>query len=99
MPACGIVLRNAEGDPVATALMAIADGIVITGNVITDPTQRRKGHGAAMMRSGLAWAHGAGATVAALNVAGQQPAGASPSTRASAMVTNTTTCYRLPAMK
>lgn len=68
VPARGIVLRDAEGDPVATALMAIADGIVITGNVITSPTERRKGHAAVMMRSGLAWAHGAGATVAALNV-------------------------------
>ena len=73
VPARGIVLRNAEGDAVATALMAIADGIVITGNVFTDPTERRKGHAAAMMRSGLAWAHSAGATVAALNVQASNP--------------------------
>jgi ribosomal protein S18 acetylase RimI-like enzyme len=68
VPCCGIVLRNAEGDPVSTALMAIADGIVITGNVKTEPAERRKGHAAAMMRSGLAWAYANGATVAALNV-------------------------------
>ena len=73
VPSCGIVLRNAEGDPVSTALMAIADGVVFTGNVKTDPTQRRKGHGRAMMRSGLAWAHSAGATVAALNVQASNP--------------------------
>jgi ribosomal protein S18 acetylase RimI-like enzyme len=73
VPAGGIVLRNAEGDPVSTALMAIADGIVITGNVKTDPAERRKGHGTAMMRSGLAWAHAAGARVAALNVQADNP--------------------------
>jgi N-acetylglutamate synthase len=73
VPCCGIVFRNAEGDPVSTALMAIADGIVITGNVKTEPLERRKGHAAAMMRSGLAWAHSKGATVAALNVQADNP--------------------------
>ena len=73
VPSCGIVLRNVEGDPVSTALMAIADGIVITGNVKTEPAERRKGHAAAMMRSGLAWAHSNGATVAALNVQADNP--------------------------
>lgn len=68
VPCCGIVQRNAQGDPVSSALMAIADGIVVTGNVKTEPSERRKGHAAAMLRSGLAWAHGKGATVAALNV-------------------------------
>ena len=33
------------------------------------PAQRRQGYAAGMMRTGLAWAHSAGATVAALNVA------------------------------
>jgi N-acetylglutamate synthase len=64
----GIVLRNDAGEPVASALMAITDEIVITGNVITAPNQRRKGYAAAMMRTGHAWAFGAGARVAALNV-------------------------------
>ncbi|RYE48381.1 MAG: GNAT family N-acetyltransferase, partial [Hyphomicrobiales bacterium] len=41
---------------------------VITGNVITDPTRRRQGLAAAMMRTGLHWAHEKGATTAALNV-------------------------------
>jgi ribosomal protein S18 acetylase RimI-like enzyme len=68
------VLRSAEGEAVATALMVIGDGIVITGNVITDPSRRRMGYGAAMMRTGLAWAKSAGATVAALNVAADNPA-------------------------
>ena len=65
----GIVLHGADGAPLASALMAIADGIVITGNVVTDARHRRQGHGAAMMRTGHAWAHAEGARVAALNVA------------------------------
>ncbi|MCZ4347548.1 GNAT family N-acetyltransferase [Devosia neptuniae] len=68
VPARGIVLRNDAGVPVASGLMAIADDIVVTGNVVTDPGQRRKGHAAAMMRTGHAWAYGAGARIAALNV-------------------------------
>jgi N-acetylglutamate synthase len=75
VPGRGIVLYSPEGAPVASALMAIGDGIVITGNVITDTKQRRKGYGAAMMRTGLAWAKSAGATMAALNVAADNPAG------------------------
>lgn len=74
-PGRGVVLRSNEGEPVASALMVIGDGIVITGNVVTDPSQRRKGHGAAMMRTGLAWARSAGARMAALNVAADNPAG------------------------
>lgn len=69
VPARGIVLRAADGRAVSSALMAVADGIVITGNVVTDPGERRKGHAAAMMRTGLAWAIEAGASAAALNVA------------------------------
>ena len=53
---------------------AAYDGIVITGNVITDPAQRRQGYAAAMMRTGLAWAREAGATIAALNVAADNDA-------------------------
>lgn len=75
VPACGVVHYCEEGEPVASALMDVADGIVITGNVVTDKTQRRKGHGAAMMRTGLAWAKRHGATIAALNVAANNPAG------------------------
>jgi GNAT superfamily N-acetyltransferase len=68
VPAIGIVLRAPDGRAVSSALMAIADGIVITGNVVTDQNERRKGYGAGMMRTGLAWAHAAGAKYAALNV-------------------------------
>jgi ribosomal protein S18 acetylase RimI-like enzyme len=67
VPATGIVVYR-DGAPAASGLMAIADGIVVTGNVITDRSRRRQGLGAAMMRTGLAWAKAQGATLAALNV-------------------------------
>lgn len=75
VPGKGIIVTSPEGEPVASSLMVIGDGIVITGNVVTDPAHRRKGYGAAMMRTGLAWARSAGATIAALNVAADNPAG------------------------
>ena len=75
VPACGVVLLDASKGAVSSALMTVADGIVITGNVVTHPAERRQGHAAAMMRTGLAWAREQGATVAALNVeASNQPA-------------------------
>jgi N-acetylglutamate synthase len=67
VPAVGVVLHR-DGEAVASSIMAVANGIVITGNVVTDPTRRRQGLASAMMRSGLSWARGQGAKVAALNV-------------------------------
>lgn len=67
VPATGIVVYR-DGEPVASGLMAIANGIVIAGNVISVPTRRRQGLAGAMMRTGLHWAHEKGATIAALNV-------------------------------
>ncbi len=69
VPAAGLVLHAPDGTVVASALMSIADGIVVTGNVIVAAAARRRGHGAALMRTGLAWARGQGARLAALNVA------------------------------
>lgn len=74
VPSTGIVVYR-DGAPVASGLMAVADGIVVTGNVITDPSFRRQGLGGAMMRTGLAWARSQGATVAALNVEASNEAG------------------------
>jgi GNAT superfamily N-acetyltransferase len=74
VPSVGIVVYR-DGQAVASGLMAVADGIVITGNVITDRARRRRGLGAAMMRTGLAWARGNGATIAALNVAADNKVG------------------------
>lgn len=67
VPAAGVLIFR-DGAIVASGLMAIADGIVIAGNVVTDGTRRRQGLGAAMMRTGLDWAHAHGARIAALNV-------------------------------
>lgn len=67
VPAAGVLILR-DGVAVASALFAVADGIVIAGNVVTDPTRRRQGLGSALMRTGLAWAHSQGARVAALNV-------------------------------
>lgn len=75
VPARGFVLRDVDGAPVASSIMGVADGIVVTSNVVTDAARRRQGFGAAMMRTGLAWAHAAGATVAALNVQGDNAPG------------------------
>jgi ribosomal protein S18 acetylase RimI-like enzyme len=75
VPAVGIVLRTQDGRAVSSALMAVADRVVITGNVVTDTTERRKGYAAAMMRTGLAWAAKEGARFAALNVAANNEAG------------------------
>ncbi|MCP8885387.1 GNAT family N-acetyltransferase [Devosia sp. XJ19-1] len=74
VPACGIVVYR-DAVPAASGLMAIADGVVVAGNVITDPARRRQGLGAAMMRTGLAWARENGASTAALNVEADNFAG------------------------
>jgi len=74
VPAVGVVLTR-NGEAVASSIMAVADNIVITGNVVTDPTKRRQGLGSAMMRSGLAWAKSEGARYAALNVQSDNDAG------------------------
>jgi GNAT superfamily N-acetyltransferase len=67
VPAIGVVLAR-DGEAVASSIMAVANGIVLTGNVVTDDTRRRQGLASAMMRSGLAWAKTQGAHTAALNV-------------------------------
>lgn len=74
MPGIGVILSAPGGEAVASALMTIADGIVFTGNIITASSHRGKGYGTAMMRTGLAWACDAGANIAALNVAADNPA-------------------------
>lgn len=75
IPACGMVVYSPDGEPVASALMDIADGIVVAGNVVTGKAYRRQGHAANLMRTGLAWAAEAGATIAVLNVAADNTAG------------------------
>ena len=73
VPSIGVVIEH-DGKAVASALMAVADGIVVTGNVVTAPAQRRQGLARAVMETGLHWAAGAGATTAALNVVAENHA-------------------------
>lgn len=75
VPAVGIVVRDAGGEPVASGLFDVADGIVYAGNIVTAAAHRRQGFGAALMRTGLAWGRSADARFAALNVAADNPAG------------------------
>ncbi|HTM77920.1 MAG TPA: GNAT family N-acetyltransferase, partial [Devosia sp.] len=67
IPAVGLI-AYVGNEPVASALMDVADAIVVTGNVATDPAYQRQGFAAAVMRTGLAWAYSVGARTAALNV-------------------------------
>jgi GNAT superfamily N-acetyltransferase len=73
VPAAGVVIRAEDGRPVAAALMDVADGVAVAGNVVTASAERGKGYGRALMRSALAWAKQAGASFAALNVAADNP--------------------------
>lgn len=75
VPMVGVVVFSANNVAVATSLWAVADGIAVTGNVVTDAAQRRRGFGGAMMRTGLTWAKAKGATTAALNVVADNVAG------------------------
>ena len=75
VPACGVILRSDDGRVVSSSLMAVADGIVITGNVITDTAERGKGYAKRMMRTGLSWGHTNCARTAALNVAADNQLG------------------------
>ncbi|HEV7275537.1 MAG TPA: GNAT family N-acetyltransferase [Devosiaceae bacterium] len=75
VPAMGFIARAEDGRPLASALMAVANGIVITGNVITAGSERRRGHAGAVVRTGFAWAATEGARVASLNVQADNGAG------------------------
>jgi GNAT superfamily N-acetyltransferase len=75
VPMVGVVLYSDENIAVASSLWAVADGTAVTGNVVTETAQRRKGFASAMMRTGLAWAKEQGATAAALNVVADNTAG------------------------
>lgn len=74
IPSTGMVIYR-DGKPAATSVVALAEGIAFTGNVVTAPARRREGLGRALMRSGHHWARSQGAGLAALNVeAGNEPA-------------------------
>ena len=78
VPAAASCAYARDGVPVAAALMAVADGIVIYRNVITDASARAaRAMAAAMMRTALNWARAAGATHRGAQGAGRQCGGAS----------------------
>jgi len=74
VPARGFVIADDDGEPLASCLMAVADGIVVTGNVVTRSDRRGQGLGMRIMLAGLAWAASTGAHTAALNVMADNPA-------------------------
>jgi GNAT superfamily N-acetyltransferase len=74
VPARGFLIADEDGSPLASCLMAIADGIVVTGNVVTRSDRRGQGLGTRIMLAGLGWAASAGAHTAALNVMTDNPA-------------------------
>jgi GNAT superfamily N-acetyltransferase len=74
-PAKGIVFYGEDASPSAAAYMVVVNGMVYSGNVITDASQRGKGHARRMMLSGFAWARKTGARRAAIQVAADNPAG------------------------
>lgn len=71
----GILVRDAEGVAVASALSVTVEGIAIFLNVVTDPGRRRQGLGRSAMGAALNHALDAGARQAGIQVlAGNGPA-------------------------
>lgn len=63
VPAFGLTLVD-DGEPVASAILAIASGVACLTNLITDPTKRRRGFAARLMAAAIAKARAEGATLA-----------------------------------
>ena len=74
VPSRGVVVRNADGEPLASALVAIAGSIAITVNVVTVAPVRRRGHGRMVMQGALAWAAMNGARFAVVQVLAENAA-------------------------
>ncbi|MDR3474791.1 MAG: GNAT family N-acetyltransferase [Devosia sp.] len=64
----GILVRDAAGEPIATALAVNALGIGVYANVITRKDRRGQGIGRRLMQAALAWTRETGATHAAIQV-------------------------------
>jgi GNAT superfamily N-acetyltransferase len=72
---CAFLLARDEGQPTATALAVVGEGVVIAECVMTLATRRRNGAASRVMRALEAWGAQQGATVAALQaVADNAPA-------------------------
>lgn len=65
---CGLLVLDDTDEPVAAALVTVANGIAVFLNVVVSPTQRGKGYGRDVMSAALNWARGAGASSAAIQV-------------------------------
>lgn len=65
-PPCAFLLVREAGEPAATALGVVAEGVVIAECVMTLATRRRSGAATRVMRALEAWGAGQGATVSAL---------------------------------
>jgi GNAT superfamily N-acetyltransferase len=67
-PARGLIHYGEDANPSASALMAVVNGLVFTGNVVTAENQRRRGYARRLLESGLAWARQAGGRRAGIQV-------------------------------
>jgi len=68
VPARGLTIYVGHGEPAASAVMMVANGILYTGNVVTAPGHRRQGLARRLLETGMHWARKAGARRAAINV-------------------------------
>lgn len=64
----GIVIRDAAGEPLASALAINALGVAVFTNVVVRQDARRQGLGRRLMRGALAWTRSVGASEAAIQV-------------------------------
>ena len=64
----GILLRDAAGEPIASALAVNALGTGVYTNVIVHSDRRGQGIGRRLMQAALAWTSSVGATDAAIQV-------------------------------
>jgi len=64
----GILIRDAAGEPIASALAVNALGTGVYTNVITRKDKRGQGIGRKLMQGALAWTRSVGATQAAIQV-------------------------------
>jgi GNAT superfamily N-acetyltransferase len=65
----GVLAYDASGMPAAAALVCVAGGIAIFGNVVSRESHRGRGFGRAVMAAALNWSRDAGATGAGIQVA------------------------------
>ncbi len=70
-PARGVTIYAGHGEPAASCVMMVVNGILYTGNVVTAPNYRRQGLAQKLLETGMGWARQSGARRAAINVAAE----------------------------